>query len=270
MEAPSEERIAEFVSIERANGVAVVRFDRGDGLNALSRPLMLELTEAARRLSSDISVHAIVLTGERVFSAGADLKEGRSGSGMRGGLLERRERNKIGPNLCAAWESLEQMTIAAIERFCIGGGVALAVACDLRVIGRSAHLRLPEIPLGMNMSWRSLPRLTALMGPARAKQFTVLGERLGAQAALEWGLVEEVVDDDATFGHALAIAQRIAALPPLGVRMSKQAINMAALALAEATSYMDRDQFLLAATSDDQREAIAAFLDKREPRFTGE
>jgi enoyl-CoA hydratase len=265
-----KEKVTAFVTIERADGVAVVRYDRGDGLNALSHDLLVELTEAAHRLGSDTSVHAIVLTGSAsAFSAGADLKDRKLGASAALGLLERRERIKVGPAMCAAWESLEQMTIAAIEGFCIGGGVALAAACDLRVIGRSAHLRLPEVPLGMNMSWRSLPRLTALMGPARAKQFTVLGDRLAADLALQWGLVEEVVDDGAAFEHALGIAKRIAALPPLGVRMSKQAINMAALALAEATSYMDRDQFLLAAASEDQREAIVAFLEKRPPNFTG-
>jgi enoyl-CoA hydratase len=263
------EKIAALVTIERSDGIAVVRFDRGDRLNALSRDLMFELTEAAHRLAADTTVHAIVLTGNgHAFSAGADLRDRHLAAPRDMPLLERRERIKVGPNLCAAWESLEQLTIVAIEGFCIGGGVALAVACDLRVIGRSAHLRLPEVPLGMNMSWRSLPRLTALMGPARAKQFTILGERLPAETALQWGLVEEIVEDGAALEHALALAGRAAALPPLGVRMSKRAISMAAQALAEATSYMDGDQFLLAASSDDQREAIAAALEKRSPRPT--
>lgn len=264
------ETVTEFVEIEYREHLAVVSFDRGDALNALSRDLMLELTEAARRLAADTEIHAVVLTGNATaFSAGADLKDPkmRARAGM--GLLERRQQVRVGPEMCAAWESLEQVTIAAIEGFCIGGGVALAAACDWRVIGRGAHLRLPEVPLGMNMSWRSLPRLTALMGPSRAKQFTILGEALGAETAQEWGLVETVVTDGGALTHALEVAGRVAALPPLGVRMSKQAINMAAMALAEATSYMDRDQFLLAATSEDQQEAIAAFIEKRPPNFRG-
>jgi enoyl-CoA hydratase len=211
-----------------------------------------------------------VLAGNaRAFTAGVDLKDPKLGARPGMSLLERRQNAKLGPDLCAAWEALEQMTIAAIEGFCIGGGVALAVACDFRVIGRSAHLRLPEVPLGMNMSWQSLPRLVALMGPARTKRFTVLGEPLPAETASQWGLVDDVVDDGTALAAAIELARRIAALPPIPVRMAKQGVNMAALPLAGATSFMDRDQFLLAASTEDQREAIAAFLERRKPTFEG-
>ena len=172
--------------------------------------------------------------------------------------------------MCAAWEQLEQVTIMAVEGFCIGGGVALAAACDIRVAGRSAFFRLPEVPLGMNMSWHSNPRLVNLMGPARAKLFTILGEKLPAPQALEWGLVEEVAEDGGALDAAMVLAGRFAALPPVAVRMSKQSIDMAAKALNQAVTYVDRDQFALAATSKDQQEAISAFLEKRKPNFTGD
>ena len=172
--------------------------------------------------------------------------------------------------MCDAWEHLEQVTICAVEGFCIGGGSALAASCDIRVAGRSAYFRLPEVPLGMNMSWHSNPRLVNLMGPARTKLFVILGEKLMAPEAFDWGLVEYVVDDGAALVQASNLAQKFADLPPVALRMSKQSIDMAAKALNSAVTFMDRDQFALAATSKDQQEAVSAFLEKRKPNFTGE
>jgi len=266
----STEPFGEFISLQRQGRVVVATFDRGDGLNALSSALMRELTGLAQHLATDTVSSAIVLTGRQVFSAGADLKEGARNAGPPPTLLERRQALKVGPDMCAAWERLEQITIAAVERFCIGGGVALAIACDHRIAGERAHFRLPEVPLGMNMSWQSNPRTVALMGPSRAKLFTILGEKLDAATALDWGLVDEVVPDGGALDAALALAGRYAAMPPIPLRMTKQAINAAAGALNYATSYMDRDQFLLASLSDDQREGVRAFLEKRDPAFRGD
>lgn len=263
--------MGDFTRIEREGKVALVRFDRGDGLNALSAAAMRELTSVARSFEDDLETTAIVLTGgARGFSAGADLTDPELASRKAKGLLARRHALKIGPDMCGAWERLEQVTIVAVEGFCVGGGTALAAACDIRVAGKSAHFRLPEVPLGMNMSWHSNPRLVNLMGPARTKLFTILGEKLFAPQALEWGLVEEMVEDGSALEAAMALARKFAALPPVAVRMSKQSIDMAAKALNQAVTYMDRDQFALAATSKDQQEAVSAFLEKRKPNFTGE
>jgi enoyl-CoA hydratase len=264
------ERFGPCTRVAREGRVALVEFDRGDGLNALSVAAMLELTALANSFEDDLETTAIVLTGTSTyFSAGADLKDPALAERPTG-LLHRRHAQKTGPNMCAAWERLEQVTIAAVEGFCIGGGSALVAACDIRVAGRDAKFRLPEIPLGMNMSWQSNPRLVNLMGPAKAKLFTILGEALPAPKALEWGLIEELVDAGTAREAALDLAARFGALPPVAVRMSKQSIDVAAKALNHATTYMDRDQFILASTSKDQSEAIAAFLEKREPKFTGE
>jgi len=259
----------EFVSIARDGAIATVTMDRGDGYNALSRQLILELTEAARSFADDLQTQTVILTGKGAFTAGADLKDPAMDRRKANGLLERRHMTRIGPDLCDAWERIEQVTICAIEKYCIGGGAALAASCDFRIMGKSAHLRLPEIPLGMNMSWHAVPRLVSLIGPSRTKQFVIFGEKIEADQARAWGLADEIAPDGEVLAAARRWAERIAKLPPNAVRMSKQSVNAAANALHAATTFMDLDQYALATTSEDYREAIKAFLEKREPKFTG-
>lgn len=253
--------IGDFVHITRNGKIATVVFDRGHRTNALSSQTMRELTQAAHMLDTEAGISTIVLTG-RVdgFSAGADLKDPEMAQRASLPLVEQRQALRLGPDMCRAWESLEQVTICAIEQFCIGGGVALAISCDIRICGEGGHLRLPEVPLGMNMSWNSNPRTVNLIGPAKAKIFTILGEPLSAIKAEQWGLIEEVVPDGEALTKALELAARFATIPDVPLRMTKQSINMTAQALNLATSYMDRDQFALSAQSPEQAAAISSFL----------
>ncbi|MEM6653886.1 MAG: enoyl-CoA hydratase/isomerase family protein, partial [Pseudomonadota bacterium] len=248
------------VTLVKDGAVATVTLDRGDGRNALSLKAMEALIDAAAHLARDTGSQVVVLTSKGAFSAGADLKDPDRLALRDQTRLEQRQASKLGPDLCAAWEGLEQITIAAIEGYCIGGGVALAVACDHRILAEDAVFRLPEIPLGMNMSWQTNPRTVALIGPSRAKQFTILGAPCSAQTALAWGLADDVVPKGSARMAALTLAQRYAEVPPIALRMTKQAINVAAAPLGHATSFMDRDQFAFAATTADQAEAIQAFL----------
>jgi enoyl-CoA hydratase/carnithine racemase len=258
-----------LVTLTRDGPVAILAIARGDGLNALSLAVLSQIRQHAEALRGDISVHAVILTGDPVFTAGADLKDPALARRAEAGLLERREMLRAGPDACEALAALDQVTIAAIEGFCIGGGVSLAVACDFRVASQTAHLRLPEIPLGMNMSWHTLPRLVALMGPAAAKRFTIFGQRWTAAEALAAGLICETVPEGEALARAKALALEAASLPPVAVRMTKRAISELAGALDRLGTYADLDQFALAASSEDYREAVAAFLGKRAPRFTG-
>jgi enoyl-CoA hydratase/carnithine racemase len=263
------------VSIEKGLGpegrIALVRLDRGDRINALSPAVMRELRAAALTFEDDVTTSVVVLTGNtNVFSAGFDLKdaEGRARAAL--GLGERRAALRIGPRMCRAWWDMEQVTIAAIEGPCIGGGVALAASLDFRFCGVGAHFRVPEIALGMNMSWGSLPRLLALMGPARTKQAVILAaDRITSSEAREWGLVEKVVPDGQVLAEAMALAERIAALPPMPVAMTKTSINRLAGALDELAAHMDTDQFALTSLSEDHAQGVAAFLERRKPRFRG-
>ena len=148
--------------------------------------------------------------------------------------------------------------------------MAIAVALDFRVCGRSAHFRVPEVELGMNMSWGTIPRMVQLCGPARTKQAVILAsDRIAAADAHEWGLVETLCDDGKALDAAMAFAERIAIQPPIPVRMTKQTVNKVAGALDELASHMDYDQFTLTALTDDYREGVAAFLEKRKPKFRG-
>lgn len=265
----SETKIGDFITVVREAGIATVTVDRGDGRNALSRQLILDLTETARSFADDLETQAVILTAKGAFTAGADLKDPAMDRRRAAGLLERRHMIKIGPDLCDAWEKIEPVTICAIEKYCIGGGVALAGACDFRIVGASATMRLPEIPLGMNMSWHAVPRLVSLIGPARTKRFVIYGENVSADDALQWGLADEIAPDGGALAAARVWAEKTARLPPNAVRMTKASVNAAANALNHATTFMDLDQYALATTSEDYREAIKAFLEKREPKFTG-
>ena len=263
------------ISIEKGLGpegrIAVVRFDRGDNVNALSPAVMRDLRAAAQSFEDDAATSVVILTGgARCFSAGFDLKDAEGRERSKRGMGERRAALMVGPRMCRAWYEMEQVTICAIEGHCIGGGAALAVSLDFRFCGHSAHFRIPEVALGMNMSWGSVPRMLQLMGPARTKQAVILAsDRIPAAEAQKWGLVEEVVADGEVYAQAYAFAERIAAQPPIPTMMTKTTVNRLAGALDDLASHMDRDQFALTNLTEDHAEGVAAFLGKRPPRFRG-
>jgi enoyl-CoA hydratase/carnithine racemase len=258
------------IRVTRRDAIVEVTLARTEARNALNGELMGELTEVARRLRLRTDVLAVILTGtESYFSAGADLSASQARAAQPT-LMETRRAIMAGPDLCQAWAEVEAVTIAAIEGYCIGGACALAVACDFRVMGASAYMRLPEVPLGMNMSWRTLPRLVALAGPSRAKQFVMFGEAADAATCLAWGMADEVAPAGQALAAAWVWAQKVAALPPLPVRMTKEAVSAIAAATAQASIYMDRDQYLLASRSADYREGLVAFREKRLPEFKGD
>jgi enoyl-CoA hydratase len=259
------------ISIERSGKIAVVSIDRSDDLNSLSLDMMHELTEVALTFQDDPETLAVILTGgPNAFSAGIDLRDPKLQAAFSDSIGRRRQALMIGPKMCRAWESMEQITICAIEGHCVGGALALAVSCDFRIAGRGARLKVPELKLGLNMSWQSIPRMVRLVGPARTKQIVLLAEEMGAEQAFEWGVVQEVTEGGGALAAATAMAEKVAAMPPIPVKMTKQAVNAVTNALNDATSYMDTDQSILCTLTEDHKEGVLAFLGRKEPSFKGE
>lgn len=252
-----------YVTIERQGPIAIVRFDRKKNLNAFDQQLVLELTEVARSFHDDLETRAVVLTGAPgYFSAGADIEDLAARNASEQTDMEKRQTYYRGGKLCAAWEAMPQVTIAAMERLAVGAGVALPLACDWRVLGKGAYLYVPEVKIGLNLQWGALPRLTNLVGPARAKRICILCEKMGAEMALDWGLVDALAEDGQTVEKALEMAQVAASMPQLAVTVVKQAVNATCSALNQTASYADADQSQLTAMSQDAATARAAFTGK--------
>ena len=259
-----------YLTLERDERVLTVSFDSGTKVNSLSNAMMRELTQLAIELQQDSELSAIILTGQaEIFTGGMDLKDPENAAAREATVAEKRTLLKVGPTMCAAWEALEPVTIVAIEGWCIGGGTALAVACDWRVAASNASLYVPELKLGMNMSWQSVPRFVNLIGPARTKQLLILAEPQDAATSEYWGLVDYLTEPGQALSRARELAAQVAAMPPIPVRMAKRAITTSATALNNATSFMDADQFLSAQNTEDAVEGAMAFFEKRDAEFKG-
>lgn len=248
------------VVVEREGRIAVVTLNRPERRNALSVGFMRTLTRVAEGLREDPGVDVVLLTGGRNwFSAGADLRDEERWAGDGKSLVDQREMSQTGYRMARAWEELPQITIAAMEGYAIGGGLALALACDWRVMAEDAFVSLPEIELDLPLTWGTLPRLIALSGPAYAKRLTILCERIPATDALAAGLVDYVVATGTALEEAREVGRRVLEKPRASVRMSKETINATAYALSHLASHAGADQFTLATGSEEVRVAREAF-----------
>lgn len=256
--------MSDLIEIQASGGVWNVRLNRPQTRNAFSLELMRSLTKTAQQLRDEPGVRAVILCAAGPhFSAGMDLAEVQKSDAITLSLAERRTLAALGERMCQAWQDIPAMTIGAIEGHCIGGGAALAAALDWRVIGSSAWFWLPEIALGLPLGWGALPRLVSLLGPARAKRFIILGERLQGQQALDFGLAEYLVPDGQAEAEALKLAQLVVDLPEVAVTMSKQAVNASANALSHLASHMVSDQLALALASEEALAARARFASNK-------
>lgn len=256
------------LKITRQSRILTVQINRPKERNALCVELIRELIKVADPIKKDPSASVVVLTGQdRFFSAGFDLKDPETLQILQEPLpLRRRLLMELGPLMCQTWQDLPQVTIAALEGFCIGGAVSLAAACDFRIMSEAAYLQIPEINLGMNYSWGSLPRLVNLIGPAKTKQWVMLAEIITSPEAYRAGFSQWSVDDGCSLKKAQELAEKIAEKPQAPIFMTKQTVNTLTAA-SQALAHMDTDQFTLTLLSDDFQEGVAAFMEKRKPVF---
>ena len=247
------------VGVETEGGVAVVTLDRPDALNALDLPTLTELRERLLVLRDDDSVRVVVLTGagERAFAAGADITY-MSGLDVEGGKAW----GELGHDCGQLLETMPKPTIAAINGFALGGGCELALACDLRYAARTAKLGQPESNLGIIPGWGGTQRLARVCGLGVAKELILTGRPVDAEEALRIGLVNGIADP--VLEHALEVAGKLAAKSPVALRVAKRLLNLSPGALER-----EAEEFGDLFASEDAKEGLAAFAEKRAPRFVG-
>jgi enoyl-CoA hydratase len=262
-------RSYETLLVEVAGGIATVTLNRPDAMNALSAQLKDDLMTAfGQELPADDAVRAVVISGAggKAFCAGADIKE-RSGSDLRPAEFVANQRRTHA--LFRAIERFPRPVIAAINGFALGGGTELALACDLRIAAESASLGLTEVNLGVIPAGGGTQRLARLVGSARAKELVFTAERIGAARALEIGLVNRVVPDAALAGEAAGLARTIAAKPPLAVRFAKEVIDRGLQTDLESGLEHELYAASILFDTEDRREGMRAFVEKRRPDFKG-
>lgn len=258
-----ENRVTNILVTDPRPGVALVTFNRSSKRNALSIALMVELAAALERAASDEEVRCLVVTGDRrAFSAGADIND-QLEHGLDAVFSEQR---------LAAWSTVERFPkplIAAIEGYALGGGCELALLADVIVAGDGARFGQPEINIGIFPGDGATQRLPRLVGKSMAMKLILSGEMIAAAEAKEIGLVAEVVAAGAALARALDLAAVIARKSPIALRLAKEAVLMAFETPLSAGLAFERRSLALAFGSDDQKEGMRAFVEKRAPRFRG-
>lgn len=214
----------ETLVLERDGPVMTVLLNRPEKRNAMNRQLHLDLQQLCRELAEDFETRVVIFAGQGPgFSSGADTSEwGQPGPDNE---LELRHTSAIGGRTSDAIDGLDQISIAAVHGFAVGGGAVIAMCCDFRVAAEGAWFSIPEVELGIPLSWNALPRLAREVGHARALELTVVCERVTARQAYEWGLVTHLVPDGQERPFARELAAKIVAKPPLPVTLTKAAMK---------------------------------------------
>ncbi len=249
------------ISFQTAGDVAILTIDRPAKLNALDSAMLVALEERLAAVERDTSVRALVVTGagERAFCVGADVHAWAALDPLDMWRIWTRDGHRVLQRLAA----LRQPTIAAINGYAFGGGLELALAADIRIASERATFAMPETKIGTMPGWDGTRRLAEAIGSARAKQMIFSGVQIDAATAERWNLVNEVVDADDLMNHSMELARTIAANAPVAVQLAKAVI-------AGDPAALEGFAGALAAGIADGREGVAAFREKRAPRFTGQ
>ena len=245
------------ILVEKKSGYAIVQFNRPDVLNAINMKLMEELVDALETLDTDNDVRAIIITGnEKAFAAGADIKEMADAS-----AVEMLIRDQF-----ARWDRIRKIKkplIAAVSGFALGGGCELAMTCDIIIASETAKFGQPEINIGVIPGAGGTQRLTRAIGKYKAMEMVLTGSMITAEEALRYGLVNKIFPIETYLREAEELAKTIASKPPVAVRLAKEAILKSFDTTIEGGLEFERKNFYLLFASEDQKEGMKAFVEKR-------
>jgi enoyl-CoA hydratase/carnithine racemase len=258
--------------LERSGPIATVYFNRPEKLNPINEKVMREFLAISQELQEEDESRVVILTGKgRSFSVGADLNmlSADVDRGKQRQLSDsaRLRSAKMGWRIMEEWERLDQITIAAMNGFAVGGGLSLAIACDFRIAAAGARMWIPEVRLGVPYMWGSITRLINLIGMAKAKELVMTCDELTAEEALAVGLVNHVVPLEKLHEATLAFAHKILDKPPMALRRTKEFFKALSTNRAGDITYADAHLGLATFASEDMGEAVAAFREKRDGKF---
>jgi len=251
---------------EKKDDIGILTVNRPDKLNAISNELTSELSSLMDELEKDDKLRVLVITGagDKAFVAGADIQE-LVDRDARMGRRVSRERQEIFSRI----ENLPVPVIAAVNGYALGGGLELALACNIRVCSEKAQFGAPEVKLGIIPGDGGTQRLPRLVGLGRGMEMVITGDFIDAQEAYRIGLVNKVVPPEELMKVAIELAQKIASRPPLAVRYAKEAVNRSQEGDAASGFALESYLHALTCTTEDKKEGVAAFLEKRKGKFKG-
>lgn len=252
------------ILVGRENEIAFITINRPELRNALNLETLFEIEKALEELRVHKSVRVVIFTGagEKSFAAGADISQ----------LNKRSMIEALQPNMTATYrkiEDYEKPTIAAINGFALGGGLELALACDIRIAALNAKVGLPEVGLGIMPGAGGTQRLTRIIGKGRTMDLVLTGDIITAEEAERIGIVSKAVPKEELLDTARAYARKIAAKGPLAVRLAKAVVNRGADIEMETALYLEKLAQTILVGSEDKKEGTQAFLEKRQPQFQG-
>ncbi len=248
---------------EQQQRVGIIRLNRPEALNALNAQLLTELMDALQAFDKNDHIGAMVISGsERAFAAGADIREMADAS-----AIEMLERDSI--SQFDRIRSIRKPIIAAVSGWCLGGGNELAMSCDMIIAAENARFGQPEITIGIIPGAGGTQRLPRAVGKAIAMEMILNNRTLTAQEALQFGLVNKVVPTNEVLNEAVKLANEIANKPPLAIQLAKEAINLAYETPLHEGLHHERRLFYFLFASQDQKEGMRAFLEKRAPQWQG-
>ncbi len=259
----------QYLEINNASNIAIVSFNRPERRNALNYDFLEEIEHCALSFREQAHVYAVIFRGEGAhFSAGADLTEMDNYPEMP--LVQKRRRWRIGERAIRAIRQIDQITFAAWNGGALGGGACLVSALDFRVGDKNCFLQYPEIDIGLNLMWQSVPHTVNLYGQTNAKRLLIGGDRIDSQELLKWGAIEKVAEPDQLLQETLELAHKYAGKSPIAAQMIKRSINQTSDALDQAFMHMDADQNLFTFTTSDQKEAMTNYRAGKTAQFKGD